>query len=440
MRSSRLLLPAVSLIVAMIILSAPLSGERGPTSGAAIRTSSQPVTPPFEANKFANEINTTVTTIYGFLQGNTSATVSHFLPISTIDSRALSMLSVLANTSTFEHLYSIKAPGNFTIQTTFTAGQGIQSVSFTEGWTQGGTTYGEYWAGYISNLSIVGPITTTQPATYAAAFFDTTANWGGWDFWSPNMGTLHSNGADAIVPTVSIPSQTPSVVPSGATVAPVMTAWTSLMENNSGTQLLQTGYNGIPTTHGTTYPLWWEFYPYNSQQSYSGSPSVSPGNVVRELEFNIAGTDNYTVECYNYNSSTGYTASGSAAYYNPGWVPNQGAAIVEAYSSYETGYGCSSNYCIQQIAKFTNQEFEDGLLWEDGSLGAYTIYNYTNLYNGGHLGIYQLSQAQSGCPLFCTSIDNTNQNYQNAWSWDSAYYGYPQVSWDTSEYQWSDVN
>jgi hypothetical protein len=395
------------------------------------------------ASTFRNYTSSEVSAIYEFFRGNTSANVASFLPQSSVVTRTLSMLASIMNDSAFLSAYDSNSSANFTIQMNCDATSGISVVSFVEAWVDGSLTYQEYWTGYVSNSTVLGPVTVAHPRIQAAAWIHDSTNWAGWDFDAPSDPygtTLHSNGADATVATVSVPSQSPSGVPSGTSIYPVMTAWTSLSPHADGTGgLLQTGYDAVPSSgSGTTYSLWWEFYPINSQQSYVNSYSISAGNILRELEFNN-GTD-YTLEVYDYSNSKGVFAQINANSYYTGWTPTNGAAIVEAYSTYESGSSCPGYNCIQQIADFSNVEFEDGLLWENDGPGSYAIYNYTQLYNFNDVGIYQLQQSQSCFLGICSGVDSTNQNYQSAWAWDYAYYGYPQVSWVTSSFQFSYVD
>ena len=331
--------------------------------------------------------------------------------------------------------YTSNESANFTIQMNAGAVGGIDLVSYVESWMIGSLVYQEFWTGYIANGTICGPVVVHYPAAESAAWLKDSTNWAGWDFTAPSNPygtTLHSNAADVTVATVSVPPQSPGGVPSGTTIYPMMTAWTSLSPHYDGTGgLLQTGYNAIPSSgSGTSYSLWWEFYPYNAQQSYTNPISFSPGNNLRMLEFNN-GTD-YTLEIYNWNTSKGSFAQVDVSNYVSNWNPTNAAAIVEAYSTYESGSSCPNDWCIQQIAKFTPVNFENGLVWENDGPNSYAIYNYTMLYNWDDVGIWQLMQS--------SGVSNTNQNYQMAWSWGMQYYGYPQVTWDTSSYTFSYVN
>jgi hypothetical protein len=321
---------------------------------------------------------------------------------------------------------------------------GITQAYFGFDWHDLAQAYTTYWTLHLAADQLSGPVTQSSPIAYHG--LDYTVNWAGWEYWSSGTPALGYNTADELVPTVSVPSQTPANVPSGIYVHAVATAWLSLAASQGGANgLLQTGFSTDATQPAwSDYNLWYEYFLSSSSSqcpayNYPGSPVTTPGDYVWEIIEAAPATHpgSFSVSAYDMEKHVG-----AQIWLNPGdcgltssWRPYFAEYIVEAYA-----YGENGQLVVQQIAKLSSQvAFYDEQWCNYGSFSSC----YTPGLPDVSDQIYQLAQSQAfiwgqgTCGWFCNWDDNTNQVYNSGCGGYFGSCGYPTVSWVTSDFDYN---
>lgn len=195
--------------------------------------------------------------------------------------------------------------------------------------------------------------------------------------------------------------------------------WIGISNGEQGTGgLAQVGYtrdasyypsNDFSSANSNApYYLWYEYYPNTPMIHFAGNPTVSPGQVV---DFTVQQSSTlFTFEFYNYNTGSSGTVS-----YTVSSAPTMyfGDTVVEATTIGST---------VQQIARFSNVNFEGTTIYSDGSNMQVTQLHNSSTY-------YDITMEQSG------TTANTQSNYiMQTGTYDTSLFGYPQITWLTSDY------
>lgn len=316
----------------------------------------------------------------------------------------------LAANSQFDALLADYTAQSFIFGTAYTAYLGVDQVYFGFDWSANGSSHTTYWTGNIGNQSLTGPIDQVTPTIYSST---DSVNWAGyeWHVTSPST-PLAGNEGDELVPTISVPPQQPSNVPSGVTVDAADAVWLGLSGSAGGNGgLLQTGYER-DATQNWPYAEWYEFYP-NPQYDYPGSPTVSPGDYAWQAMNTVSfESPEWYASVYDFTKGVGASVT-----LNEGsWLPYYFQGITEAYEH---------NGVIQQIAEFSQTSFYDLYVcsynesncWTDIYPGANSVLSMTT---------YQLRQS--------SGVDNTNYGSSGGPGGEFGTYGYTYVTWSTSAY------
>lgn len=352
-------------------------------------------------------------------------------------------LRVQANPA-FAQALAISPGASFNLQLRSGTSVGISDAYFSVNWASGDSVHTAYWDGDLSTGGLRGPVLETHRAAYnpppssksppATKSATNSNNWAGSEFYNVicyrlcTASGLYLETADTKVTTIAVPPQNPANVPTGTFVHAVASVWTALSGGAGGANgLMQTGYltdATSPTWYDYTY--FYEFYP-QPLYTWAGAPHTKPGDIVTEYVHYNSRVGTWVLEVADDTTGLAYTTT-----MNPsGFSPRYAEFITEAYTYTEGGTGV-----VQQIAAFSNPptDFEDG--WIEAGTGS--IYTLTTLYNNGWDNIYQLSQFCSFWFLgICLILgSNTNQNYifQNGYYGG---YGYPEVSWVTSQFDYN---
>jgi hypothetical protein len=373
-------------------------------------------------------IDTLVNEVYANLSDSGSQT-SDFPPASSTAAGIYASYRAAAATALFCNLSADVGAAGFSVTLDSQATTGLTNAYFAFDYPSGNVSNTVYWEDNLTSETLSGPISESVPMVSATVML--SVNWGGWSFWGPSSPYLNSVNTDEVVPTVSVDS---SYSVSG--VDQVATVWNGL--TNSAGYLLQDGfltdasdpseYNGAP---------FWEFAcppgdscpDQNVAHTDLGMSAARPGDQFSN-EVGWSGIEYWWDESLSdyttgAHSLTSFTVQPIINGFHPQWT----AEIVEAFE-----YGST----IQQIAEFSQVDFYDVSLCPSGGGSCYTSYSQ---YDGSS-NVYQLTQNCAEWFLGdCISVlDNTDQDYNDAYGGYWGDYGYPDVSWVSSSYDYDYVN
>lgn len=435
-------LPALGTLLVSVLLIIPSAGsafaqvQGGNSYGVeSSRQANQATAPLLSASVFASNVGS----IYSRL-ASLGVEESSFPSPEKITSSTYDSYVQLTSESTFSSALETFGASSFILSFSF-SDAGITQAYFGFNWftpTQASTTY---WSLNEATGLLSGPI--TQSATVAFHNFDYSINWAGWEYWPSGTPSLGANQGDELVPTISVPPQSPANVPSGIYVHAVATAWLSLAASQGGSNgLLQTGFSvDASQPSWSDYNMWYEYYLSSSSSpcpsyNFPGNPTTAPGDYMWE-SINVQNNGSWFILDVNEgNSHVGgsvYVQSGYCGM-TSSWRPYYAEYIVEAYTYDENGQGV-----IQQIAKLSSQ-----VAFYDQEWCTYSFSTcYTTSSSGLNSNIYQLAQSQTtifgygSCGWFCNWDDNTNQVYNSGCGGFFGTCGYPTVSWVTSDFNYN---
>jgi len=338
----------------------------------------------------------------------------------------LGLFGQVASSPTFNEIYNEAGPAGFVYGVGASPKPTLEITDFTFGfdWVTAGITHTAYWDANLASATVSGPTEQSLPPTDASVIG--RLNWAGWSYWSPGTQALNSLDSDQNVPTISVPPQG-----NGGNVQAEAAVWTGFTDKSN--DLLQIGYIR-DATGNTVYSMFWGFVGGTGTGQttplpcYGGNIYVHPNDDVFEVITLVSGLT-WNFDVFDYNTSAGcsfnvnlasFQISSFTAYYTD--------EIVEA----PLGGGVT-----QQIAKFTPAvNFYDVIYCTTSTCW----YSYNN---GNNFNIYQLWQSPAYCvPFFdypSGHTDSTNQIYVDKNGGLNGDYGYPDVSWITSAYDYNYV-
>ena len=299
-------------------------------------------------------------------------------------------------------------------------------VGFNIIWNDSTTQYEQSWTLFMTNSSEKGPTLSSSPIVTNG----NSHNWGGWVFYdgAPFTYYLTAVTSNIDVSTVTWPPSGTVGHHHGYSVYLESTVWIGISPNSDGSGgLAQEGYYRNVNT-SSSYILWYEIFgcgsncPVNgmtffkSNQCTSGTFVTSPGDILSLTIYYSNGV--YYFDTYDYSLSTSCSAS-----YSFSNNPDYAEFIVEAPSSWGQ---------IQQIPKLSSATNFEGAQVTKSNLPGTPI-DVTTMYDYGLYYENTLNQ-KSG-------ILNSEQAYVMAYgTYHTNIYGYPQVTWVSSNYDYCYVN
>jgi hypothetical protein len=362
--------------------------------------------------------------------GNVS--VNGFAPASSVGRAIYPSIPIIEANPAFEVLESEYPSADFAFSLDVNFSTGITGATFQYGVPSGNQTLTEYWNYALATGEFSGPFLKLTPMIRSTLIV--SQNWAGWSFWDPGTPLLASSNTDETWPNIEWDSTGAQNVPVGYSVYQMVSIWNGLTTTN-GT-LWQTGfltdasdpydYNG---TAFAEFVCTWvsSTCPTAPQWLYNVGPARTGDSVSTEVGW--SGTEYvWGASISDYTQGNGQLVSIDVESFMNGFHAYYSNEIVEA-PAYD-GY-------IQQIAEFSQTNFYDIQNCED--IDGVDCYSGYTLYESSDDNVYQLSQDCVDDCLFSDWIDNTQQVYNFDYGGHWSDYGYPDVTWVNSDYNWCTV-